>query len=129
MTLESTVMFRVTAINGDTMTVEITMTEEGAPAFEPEVIEGVPTSIFGEFPLAYFVLVGDGGDSSIEPVLVGSEVTDTSRGDVLCDRYNFANMLDYYVISGTDFVAKMVISNGNGTGTFLFDSNRLVETS
>ena len=126
-TTEATVMFKVTAINGDTMTVEITMTEEGAPAFEPEVLEGIPTSIFGAFPLAYFVGVGEG--SSVEPVLVGSEVTDTSRGEVMCDRYSFADMLDYYVISGTDFVAKMVVSNGNGTGTFLFDSNRLVETS
>ena len=124
-TIESTIMFKVTAIEGNTMTIEVTMTEEGAPAFEPEVLEGIPTSMFGTFPVAYIVL----SDSPIEPVLVGSEVTDTSRGDVLCDRYNFADMLDYYVISGTDFVAKMVISNGNGTGTFLFDSNNLVETS
>lgn len=126
-TLESTITIKVTAIEGDTMTVEVGMTGEDTPAFEPEVLEGVPTSVFGTFPLVYLVGVGEGG--SVEPELVGSEVTDASRGDVLCDHYNLAGILDYYIISGTDFVAKMVVSNEYGTGTFMFDSNKLIETA
>lgn len=127
-TTESTIMFEVTAVEGDTMTVEIAITEKGT-VLESDIAEGIPTSIFGILGLAYIVGVGDGGDSSFEPVLVGSEITSTSRGNVQCDRYNIVDMVDYWIIGETEFLAKIMVSNDSGVGTILFDSNRLVETS
>lgn len=133
-TTESAIMFRVTAVEGDAMTIEVTMTEEGT-VLESNVIVGLPTSIFETLGLVYFIGVGDGGDGDVEPVLVGSEITETSRGEVLCDRYALDGgrlFVDYWNFHGTEFTAKIVISEtgqSSNQGIVVFDSNRLVETS
>ena len=67
---------------------------------------------------------------------LGTELIDTSRGEILCDHYTLNDDridIDYWIFHGTEFMAKIMTSDATGQstdqGVVIFDSNRLIETS
>lgn len=81
--------------------------------------------------IPWYFTIGEKPDISNAAPL-GKELVETYLGDLLCDHYTMSYdgvEMEWWNYSGTDFIAVMEITDSDGTDTFYYTTDRLVETS
>ena len=81
--------------------------------------------------IPWYFTIGEKPDIS-NAASLGKELVETYLGDLLCDHYTMSYdgvEMEWWNYSGTDFIAVMEITDSEGTDTFYYTTDRLVETS